>query len=63
METPSRESEPDRKTDSEGPTEKPTSPVEAGDLELIQHSLALRPEERLDVLQDFVDAFWTPRHG
>lgn len=63
METPSREPEPDRKTDSEGPTPRPASPAEAGDLQLIQHSLSLEPEERLAVLQDFVDTFWTPRHG
>lgn len=34
-----------------------------GDGELIRWSLSLSPEERLGVLQDFVDAFWTPRHG
>jgi len=35
----------------------------SGDSELIRWSLSLSPEERLVVLQDFVDAFWTPRHG
>ncbi|MDH3403546.1 MAG: hypothetical protein OES32_09155 [Acidobacteriota bacterium] len=34
-----------------------------GDLELIRWSLALGVDERLAVLQDFVDTFWTPRHG
>ena len=34
-----------------------------GDLDLIRWSLALQVEERLSVLQDFVDTFWTPRHG
>lgn len=63
METPSREPEPDHETDSEGSTGKPRSPAEPGDLELISHSLTLEPEERLAVLQDFVDTFWTPRHG
>ncbi len=33
------------------------------DRSLIRWSLALRPEERLAVLQDFVDTFWTPKHG
>jgi len=35
----------------------------SGDGELIRWSLSLAPEERLAVLQDFVDTFWTPRHG
>lgn len=33
------------------------------DRSLIRWYLALRPEERLAVLQDFVDTFWTPKHG
>jgi len=33
------------------------------DLELIRWSLSLTEEERLAVLQDFVDTFWTPQHG
>jgi len=36
---------------------------DSADLELIRWSLALHPEERLSTLQDFVDTFWTPRHG
>ncbi len=63
METPSRQPEPERATDSEDPTRKPTSSCEPGDLELIRHALSLSPEERLAMLQDFVDTFWTPRHG
>lgn len=35
----------------------------SGDEELIRFSLSLSPEARLEVLQDFVDAFWTPTHG
>jgi hypothetical protein len=35
----------------------------SGDGELIRWSLSLAAEERLAVLQDFVDTFWTPRHG
>jgi len=34
-----------------------------GDIELIRWCLSLTPAQRLDVLQDFVDTFWTPRHG
>jgi len=34
-----------------------------GDLDLICWTLALSIEERLAVLQDFVDTFWTPQHG
>jgi len=33
------------------------------DLEQIRWALSLSPEDRLAVLQDFVDTFWTPRHG
>ena len=33
------------------------------DRELIRWSLSLSPEARLEVLQDFVDTFWTPAHG
>jgi hypothetical protein len=35
----------------------------AGDVELIRWALSLSLEERLAVLQDFVDTFWTPQHG
>jgi hypothetical protein len=35
----------------------------AHDLEQILWSLSLTSAERLEVLQDFVDAFWTPAHG
>ena len=46
---------------------EPRSDVEADpvdhDSELVAWTLSLSPEERLDVLQDFVDAFWTPAHG
>jgi len=45
---------------------EPTSPKIApdyGDVELIRTSLSLSYEERLAVLQDFVDTFWTPQHG
>lgn len=34
----------------------------SGDSELIRWSLSLSPEERLVVVQDVVDGFWTPRH-
>jgi len=41
-----------------------TPPVSSvGDLDLIRWTLSLSPEERLSVLQDFVDTFWTPQHG
>lgn len=33
------------------------------DLDLIREALARTPEERLRILQDFVDTFWTPQHG
>lgn len=39
------------------------SDVGAGELDLVRWSLSLTPEERLEVLQDFVDTFWTPVHG
>ena len=41
----------------------PPSELEVGDRDLIRWTLSLSPEERLAVLQDFVDTFWTPRHG
>lgn len=63
METRSREPEAHRKADSEDSPREPTSSADLGALELIRHALALHPEERLAVLQDFVDTFWTPRHG
>lgn len=34
-----------------------------GDVELIRTALSHSIEERLAVLQDFVDTFWTPQHG
>ena len=34
-----------------------------GDVELIRTALSQSVEERLAVLQDFVDTFWTPQHG
>jgi len=34
-----------------------------GTRDLILWSLSLSPEERLAVLQDFVDSFWTEAHG
>ena len=37
--------------------------ADEGDLELIRWSLSLSCEERLAVLQDFTDTFWTPQHG
>jgi len=33
------------------------------DRDLVRWTLSLSPEERLAVLQDFVDTFWTPQHG
>ncbi len=33
------------------------------DRDLIRWTLSLSVEERLAVLQDFVDTFWTPQHG
>ena len=39
------------------------SPYSPGDLDLIRWALSLSLEERLSVLQDFVDTFWTPQHG
>jgi hypothetical protein len=41
----------------------PPSESEVGDRELIRWTLSLSLEERLAVLQDFVDTFWTPQHG
>lgn len=35
----------------------------AGDIELIRWCLSLTPAQHLDVLQDFINTFWTPRHG
>jgi len=35
----------------------------APDRDLVRWTLSLSPEERLAVLQDFVDTFWTPQHG
>jgi hypothetical protein len=34
-----------------------------GDRDLIYWTLSLSVEERLAVLQDFVETFWTPQHG
>ena len=42
---------------------KAESPYSPGDLDLIRWALSLSLEERLSVLQDFVDTFWTPQHG
>ena len=42
--------------------EKANSPP-SEDLEQIRWALSLTPEERLAVLQDFVDTFWTPAHS
>jgi hypothetical protein len=39
------------------------SPYSPGDLDLIRWALSLSLEERLSVLQDFVDTFWTPQLG
>jgi hypothetical protein len=59
-------------TTSTEPTECTTSPPDDGSPgnrstdgtpELIAWSLSLSPEERLAVLQDFVDSFWTEAHG
>ncbi len=41
----------------------PENSPSLGDLELIRWALSLSLEERLAALQDFVDTFWTPRHG
>jgi uncharacterized small protein (DUF1192 family) len=41
----------------------PTQDGELGDRDLILRSLSLSLEERLAVLQDFVDTFWTMKHG
>jgi hypothetical protein len=47
-----------------GPTgETEASLRDDGDVELIRWALSLSVDERLAVLQDFVDTFWTPRHG
>jgi hypothetical protein len=63
MERQARESETGSGINPEGPSERAKDPATAGDLELIRQALAVGPEERLAVLQDFVDTFWTPRHG
>lgn len=61
---------PDPETESDEPQEKTRghllsveSQEAAHDRDLIRSSLTLDPEERLAVLQDFVDTFWTPQHG
>ena len=41
----------------------PNAAPSPGDIELIRWALSLSLEERLAVLQDFVDTFWTPQHG
>ncbi len=46
-----------------GKPEAPAPPLEDGDREMILGSLASSPEERLAVLQDFVDTFWTAELG
>jgi len=63
-------SEPDQKTGPEVLVNHDDQEVETlnaapspGDLELIRWALSLSLEERLAVLQDFVDTFWTPQHG
>jgi hypothetical protein len=45
---------------------EPGAPGESpsvADFEMIRWSLSLSIDERLAVLQDFVDTFWTPQHG
>ncbi len=50
--------------DSVVPTDDPEESLrDDGDLELIRWALSLSVDERLAVLQDFVDTFWTPQHG
>ena len=41
----------------------PKAAPSPGDIELIRWALSLTLEERLAVLHDFVDTFWTPQHG
>jgi hypothetical protein len=48
--------------EGDGETILPSDPS-VGDRDLIRWTLSLSPEERLAVLQDFVDTFWTPQHG
>jgi uncharacterized protein with von Willebrand factor type A (vWA) domain len=61
--------EPGEKAGAEVRDTEPHEPAEAeralsfGDLEQIRWALSLSPEDRLAALQDFVDTFWTPRHG
>ncbi len=61
--------EPGEKAGTEARDSEPHEPTEAeralsfGDLEQIRWALSLSPEDRLAALQDFVDTFWTPRHG
>ena len=61
--------EPDQKTGPEvlnvenHKRAEPETASSSGDLELIRWALSLSLEERLSVLQDFVDTFWTPQHG
>lgn len=54
---------PDSPSSTEG---EPVDPSElysedGVDLSLIRWSLSLTPTERLQVAQDFIDAFWNPR--
>jgi hypothetical protein len=59
-----QESEPPLHEDSDADDDrKAPSHSEVGDRDLIRWTLSLSPEERLAVLQDFVDTFWTPQHG
>jgi len=61
--------DPDQKTDAVALNNEHRDRAEleqapsAGDVELIRWALSLSLEERLAALQDFVDTFWTPRHG
>ena len=62
-------SEPGEKAGADVRDTEPREPAEAervlsfSDIEQIRWALSLPPEDRLAALQDFVDTFWTPRHG
>jgi hypothetical protein len=51
------------KSDASFESGKTANTPASEDLEQIRWALSLTPEERLAVLQDFVDTFWTPAHS
>jgi hypothetical protein len=63
MKTPGENTPADAKSDRLFESGEAVIETTLDDLEQIRWALSLTPEERLAVLQDFVDTFWTPAHG